>query len=224
MKTLLFDIDGTLLLSNHSGTHALNSVLSEVFGIETPCLDVVFCGRTDAALLPEVLQRNGVSTTEHNLQKLRDAYADCLPQALHVHGGTVLPGVAELLPRLAARNDLRCYVMTGNLQQTATQKLQHFGLLKYFQGIFGGDHDTDRRQLAQRTATSLRQKHEDEPHGETIVIGDTPADIHCGLEINATVLAVCTGQFERPALELAGAHQIHEDLSNCETLYQWLVK
>ena len=223
MKNLLFDIDGTLLLTNGSGAHALNYALCETFGVETPCVDVDFCGRTDCSLLPEVLQRNGISTTQENLRRLMTSYTHRLPDTLNKYGGTVLPGVADLLQKLVKRTDVRCYVMTGNLHQTATQKLQHFGLLKFFRGIFAGDQDADRRHLAQRTARSLTQTHGSEPESDTIVIGDTPADIDCGLEIGASVLAVCTGQFDRRSLELAGAHLVQDDLSSSATLYRWLL-
>jgi len=224
MKILLFDIDGTLLLTQSSGTHALRAVLCEVFGIQTPCTDINFCGRTDSSLFPEVLQLNGIHGTEQNLRQLREGYVDRLPAVLNQRGGVVLPGVTELLTELADHAEVCCYVMTGNLHETATQKLQHFGILDRFRGIFGGDLDADRRHLARRTVDSLKQIHGPQIDGETVVIGDTPADIACGLEVGATVLAVCTGQFDRQTLESAGAHLVHDDLSDRESLYHWLVK
>ena len=56
------------------------------------------------------------------------------------------------------------------------------------------------------------------------MIGDTPADVLCGLEINASVIGVCTGQFDRQSLLDAGAHVVHQDLSNVEAVYDWLTR
>ena len=114
--------------------------------------------------------------------------------------------------------------MTGNFRDTATQKLDHFGLTDYFDNIFGGDYDADRRHLARRTALFLRGVHGDAPSDGTIVIGDTPADIICGLEISASVLAVCTGNFERGSLQSAGAHAVYTDLADVDSIFDWLTK
>jgi phosphoglycolate phosphatase-like HAD superfamily hydrolase len=46
MRILLFDIDGTLLLTN-GGQHALEMALTSEFGIESPFVDISYGGRTD---------------------------------------------------------------------------------------------------------------------------------------------------------------------------------
>ena len=224
MKTLLFDIDGTLIVTNETGTRALEAVLRRDFGVKCPSMDVKFGGRTDRSLLKEVLLLNNICPSDENFAIFTEAYRTQLPATLHECGGGVLPGVVELLMRLKERDDLRCCVMTGNLKATATQKLSHFRLLNYFDDIFGGDFDADRRHLARRTALFLRGTHEYHATDGTIVIGDTPADIVCGLDIDARVMAVCTGHFDRQTLEIAGAHVVHQDLSEVDVVYRWLTK
>ena len=222
MKTLLFDIDGTLIVTHETGTRALEAVLKSSFGVESPCMEVAFGGRTDASLLREVLVLNDIDPSQANFRTFTQAYGRQLPRTLHECGGEVLPGVISLLTRLQERDDITCSVMTGNLRQTATQKLDHFGLSDYFVDVFGGDFDADRRHLARRTALFLRGIHGHDSSDGTIVIGDTPADILCGLEINASVLAVCTGQFDRCSLETAGAHAVHSNLSDVDCVFDWL--
>ncbi|MDB4500532.1 HAD family hydrolase [bacterium] len=224
MKTLLFDIDGTLIVTNDTGTQALETVLQSTFGVKRPCMDVAFGGRTDFSLINEVLLLNDITPNEANFLAFTKAYRNLLPQTLSECGGEILPGVVELLSRLAKCAEIRCDVMTGNLRDTATQKLDHFGLTHYFDNIFGGDFDADRRHLARRTALFLRGSHGHEVKDGTIVIGDTPADITCGLDIGASVLAVCTGQFNRDSLEAAGANAVHEDLSDVDTVFRWLTE
>ncbi|MGI9474267.1 MAG: HAD family hydrolase [Rubripirellula sp.] len=223
MRILLFDVDGTLLLTNGSGTHALGEALEAEFDISEPCVDLDFRGRTDSSLLRELLQLNGIDVTVQNVSRLSEAYGLRLPDVLHRFGGTVLPGVADLLSRLASHKHVAIYVMTGNLHETATQKLIHFGLHTHFRGIFGGDDDEDRRHLAQRTVGSLREKYGADLTNDLIVIGDTPEDVRCGEAIDAHVLAVCTGNFDRSDLEATGARVVLDDLSDVDAIFRSLV-
>ncbi|MAI74196.1 MAG: hydrolase [Rhodopirellula sp.] len=224
MKTLLFDIDGTLIVTNETGTRALEAVLRDQFGVVRPNLEVRFGGRTDRSLLNELMLINDIKPTETNFDIFTTEYGAILPKVLQKCGGSVLPGVEALLTRLRLHQDLRCAIMTGNLKATATQKLRHFGLRGYFDDIFGGDFDSDRRHLARRTALYLRGAHGHQATDGTIVIGDTPADIVCGLDIDARVMAVCTGHFDRQTLETAGAHVVHRDFSDVDRVYRWLTQ
>ncbi len=224
MRTLLFDIDGTLLLTNGGGSGALKLAMEQEFGLDSACTNINFSGRTDRSLLVELLQRNKLSVSEEAVARLRDRYATLLPAVLDRRGGRVLPGVMDLVPRLSAHERLRCYVMTGNLQQTATQKLAHFGMLPYFRGVFGGDHDHDRDRLAQRTAVALRERYGDEATADVVVIGDTPADIRCGHAIGAKVVAVCTGSHSRAELEAENPMAVHDDLSDVSAVCRQLTK
>ncbi len=115
MKTLLFDIDGTLIVTNGTGTQALDAVLRENFGVECPNLEVKFGGRTDCSLLREVMLMNDINPSQLNFDTFASAYHARLPDTLQECGGIVLPGVVELLTRLRQHDDLRCAVMTGNL-------------------------------------------------------------------------------------------------------------
>ncbi len=185
MRTLLFDIDGTLLLTNRGGGRALKLAIQQEFGVSDVRMDISFSGRTDRSLLVEILQRNGLPTNDQYQDRLCNIYTRLLPEVLAQHGGRVLPGAVELLERLSCVAELRCYVMTGNLHQTATHKLNHFRLSKYFLDIFGGDHDCQRNALAERTASALRDRYGNEATEDVVVIGDTPADILCGHAIGA---------------------------------------
>lgn len=223
MRTLLFDIDGTLLLTNGGGSGALKLAIEQEFGVRSVCTDVEYSGRTDRSLLPELLQRNGLPNDNEHLTRLRDRYAELLPDVLSRRGGTVLPGTVDLLSRLSSHPNLRCYVMTGNLQATATQKLEHFQLLSFFRGVFGGDHDSQRTALAERTASKIRERYGDSATDDIFVIGDTPADVQCGHAIGAKVVAVCTGFHDRASLEAEHPMSVHDDFTDVESIFELLV-
>ena len=221
MRILLFDIDGTLLWT-HGGQGALQVALVQEFGLESACANISFAGRTDRSLLAELLQRNGLPNDTDHLQRLRHRYVSTLPGVLSEQGGKILPGAAELLSRLSALPHIRSYVMTGNLEETAARKLQHFDLLGCIDGIFGGDHDSDRDDLARRSAATLRERYGPQSLGDAIVIGDTPADVRCGHAIGARVVAVCTGRYDRSELEAENPMHVEDDLSDVDRLVQLL--
>ncbi len=222
MRVLLFDIDGTLLLTNGGGSGALKHALEREFGVSEACTNVDFAGRTDRSLLEEILCRNRMPNTREHFERLRDCYTTLLPRVLQEHGGKVLPGAVSLLEQLRDRNDLICHVMTGNLTATATVKLEHFGLRHYFDDIFGGEHDAHRNDLARRTAETIRARHGEAATREIIVIGDTPADVQCGHAIGASVLAVCSGRHGRHELEAERPMSVHDDLSDLAAILQLL--
>lgn len=223
MRTLLFDIDGTLLLTNGGGSGALRLAIEQEFGVKPACTNVNFSGRTDRSLLPELLERNGLPSDTQHLDRLSRRYTQLLPQVLSDRGGKVLPGAVDLLHRLSSEPSLRCYVMTGNLLATATQKLQHFELLDFFRGIFGGDHDAERKDLAERTAAVIRDRYGDSATADIVVIGDTPEDVQCGHAIGAKVVAVCTGFHDRSALEAEQPTSVHDDLTDVDRIFELLV-
>jgi phosphoglycolate phosphatase len=222
MRTLLFDIDGTLLLTNRGGGRALIQAIREEFEVSDVRMDIRFSGRTDRSLLIEILERNGLPTSEESQNRLGQIYTGLLPNVLKRHGGRVLPGAIDLLERISTETELRCYVMTGNLHETATHKLDHFGLSHYFRGVFGGDHDRQRDDLARRTADALRDRYGESATDDVVVIGDTPADIRCGHAIGAKVVAVCTGSHERAELESESPMVVLNDMSNVSTIFDLL--
>jgi phosphoglycolate phosphatase len=218
MRVLLFDIDGTLLLTNGGGSGALKHALEREFGVLEAFTDLEFSGRTDRSLLEEILWRNQMPNTHEHFERLRDCYISVLPKVLHERGGRVLPGAVAILEQLCSLPNVACHVMTGNLRETATAKLEHFGLRHYFDEIFGGEHDSHRDDLARRTSEAIRVRHGEAATKNVIVIGDTPADVRCGHAIGASVLAVCSGRHGRVELEAEGPMSVHNDLSDIDEI------
>lgn len=221
MRTLFFDIDGTLLITHSAGSGALRQAIAAEFGaefgIDEVCMDVSFGGSTDRYLVTELLRLNGLPTDTATQGRLRRRYASMLRGVLAQQGGIVLPGVADLVERLSAVKTLRSAVMTGNFPETGRIKLEHFQLDRYFAWVTGGDLDAHRDDLARRAAEHLERMHGAEATEDVIVIGDTPKDVRCAAAIGASCLAVCTGGHGREELSDAGAKWVVDDLSAPET-------
>ena len=57
---LLFDIDGTLLLSGRAGLRAMNRAFEQTFGVADAFAGTSFGGRTDSSLLSYGLKAAGL--------------------------------------------------------------------------------------------------------------------------------------------------------------------
>lgn len=199
MRLVLFDIDGTLLNAHGAGKRSVTRALEEVFGTAGPVATHRFGGKTDPQICRELLHLAGVSAAAitSKLPRVLERYLGHLEAELRLPGAVeVLPGVVELLDRLAADPTVTLGLLTGNVREGAKLKLGVPGLEGYFPfGAFGSD-DADRTALP-RVAYQRAQQHTGHRfEGEQIVIvGDTPADVTCGRSIGARALAVATGPY-----------------------------
>ena len=209
MYVLFFDIDGTLLSSGGAGKAAMEAALAAEFGVPQVQQGIPYSGRTDRAIMRDLLERHGVPATQANMTTLVAAYLERLPDFLSNHRGRVLPGIAALLETVALRTEVAVGLLTGNLEAGARVKLSHFDLWRHF--AFGGygDRHFDRNDVAHEALTVLRALQpsffEKPACLERVwVIGDTPLDIACARAIGARVAAVATGG--HPISELAAAN------------------
>jgi phosphoglycolate phosphatase-like HAD superfamily hydrolase len=81
-------------------------------------------------------------------------------------------------------------------------------------GAFGSDHEL-RGQLPAVAQRRAREELGVEiPGRDVVVIGDTPADIHCGRSIGARAIAVATGTYSVDDLRAHDPAAVFEDLSD----------
>jgi phosphoglycolate phosphatase len=203
---LLWDIDGTLIVSHGAGVRAMERALTRRFGLTCDLGQIDWAGRTDTWITGEVLRHVGLPDTPENSRAYLDTYLELLPQELRSGPpGQVLPGVADLLAALAQRDDVAQGLLTGNLRRGAEHKLTHHGLWHYFAFGAFADDSPRRNDLGPHALRRAREHHgRDFSPADTWIIGDTPHDIACGQAIGARTLAVATGQFDAAAL---GAHR-----------------
>jgi phosphoglycolate phosphatase-like HAD superfamily hydrolase len=224
---ILFDIDGTLLLSGRAGMRAMTRAFQQTFGIGDVFAGESFGGRTDSYLVAKALTRAGLPDTEENHHRFRDAYLPLLAEEIQQPGTGhkgLMPGARELLEALHDYEHLHLALLTGNYREAAEIKLQHFELWDFFEwGAFSDDH-ADRNQLV--PIARARAETYDIPGeaiGRVIVIGDTPHDVECARVAGATCIAVATGGYTVEQLREAGADEVLPDLSDTERVLQLLI-
>ena len=196
MVLVLFDIDGTLITSGGTGRRAIARALSDYCGVEIDMTRVQLGGRTDPAIVRDILRLSGVE--EERISELiptcLELYASELEKTLRPEHVTLLPGVPTLLQQLHQHPDYDLALITGNMQRTAYMKLGAGNISSYFPcGGFGSDNEN--RSHLPKVARDRASLHYGKPYSptKTIVIGDTEHDISCSRHFGAWAMAVSTG-------------------------------
>jgi phosphoglycolate phosphatase-like HAD superfamily hydrolase len=223
---VLFDVDGTLLLSGGAGVRAMTLAFERVFGVADAFEGIPIAGYTDTFLVSRALTRAALPDTVAAHASFRTAYLELLPDEI-VKPGTgrkgLMPGVRELLDELSADPAMHFALLTGNYEAAAFIKLAHFGVGAYFSwGAFGEDspHRAELAQLALRRAAARTVPAS--ACDNAVVIGDTPHDVACARAIGARVLAVATGGYSVEQLAASGADAIVDDLTDTNTIVRQL--
>jgi phosphoglycolate phosphatase-like HAD superfamily hydrolase len=212
---LLFDIDGTLILSGRAGLRALNSAFERVTGRAGAFEGISAAGRTDGFLLEEAARRAGLTLDPEMRQRIQEQYFERLAAEILLPGEgrkAVMPGVRTLLAALQQRSDVVLALLTGNFERSARIKLEYFDLWSPFRFGAFADDGSDRNGLVP-VALERAKTHGHAPHVDrVIVIGDTPLDIECAHAGGVRALGVATGSHSVHELREAGAYEVFEDL------------
>jgi phosphoglycolate phosphatase-like HAD superfamily hydrolase len=222
-RLLLWDIDGTLISTGAAGQGAIVRATAEWFGGDGNLDGVEIAGRTDLAIAHQILRKYGAPVTDGNARAFLDIYLRMLAEELPRREGRVLPGVLELLERLASHPDTTLGLLTGNLERGAKLKLEHYDLWRFFAfGGFADDHH-DRNQLGPfAISRALEGTGITFAGAEIDVIGDTGHDVACGKAFGARTIAVATGSWSREQLAPHGPDFLFDDLSNVDEVRQRL--
>lgn len=228
MRLILFDIDGTLVLTGGAGMRAMNRACEDLVRSENAMAGVTFAGRTDWSILDDILRNHGHTLDEIRLDELRLRYVTHLAEEIVLPGRgvkDVMPGIRELLDALAGRPDARVGLLTGNFVEGARIKLEYFDLWKYFAwGAFGGDA-ANRNDLVPIAVSRARAQGVDVERvrpADVFVVGDTPNDVECALVAGATPVAVATGSYSTDQLRAAGARIVFQDLGQTQAFLSLL--
>jgi phosphoglycolate phosphatase len=224
---ILFDIDGTLLLSGRAGLRAMTRAFAQAFGITDAFKDQHFGGRTDSYLISKALQAAGMPDTPDQHERFRQHYIALLAEEIDQPGSGykgLMPGARELLEALHEHHELHLALLTGNFREAAEIKLRHFEIWDFFEWGAFSDDAADRNLLV--PIACQRAETYDIPAEaieRVIVIGDTPHDIECARVAGARSIAVATGGFTVDQLRACGADAVLPDLADTGEVLKLLV-
>lgn len=222
-RLVLFDIDGTLLLTMGAGRRAITAAMAEVIGSAGTVFDGVrFDGKTDPQIVSELLHAAGDPDPADaaRIGAVCERYADLLEAELQRPTARVqvMPGVPALLDRLEQEPRAVLGLLTGNLARGAELKLRAGGIdpARFMVGAYGSD-SAHRPALPPIAASRAERLLGRVPHGhEVVIIGDTPADVACGASLGARAVAVATGGYTVEELAACGPYAAFSDLSDTD--------
>lgn len=224
-KLVLFDIDGTLLLSDGAGRRAMEGALSAIFG-SAGRGSYRYDGKTDRQIVRELMRESGHADAyiDDRMTFVLESYLERLAGELASPNVRVrlMAGVLDLLEGLRKRSDRVAGLLTGNLETGAARKLGAAGLdiARFSVGAFGSDHE-ERNELAGIAQRRARERLGlDLPGHALVIIGDTPSDVLCGRRLGARSIAVATGHYAVSELALYGPSAVFEDLGDTAAVLQ----
>ena len=224
-RLLLWDIDGTLLGADDVDHEAFDRAVELAVGTRPPAA-VAMAGKTDPQIAREYLAMLGTPEPEDHVAAILGHLETEMAVALRTaRPDRVLPGVAELLARLAGDPRVLQTVLTGNIVANARIKLSTFDLDRWLDlsvGAFGSDH-ADRNALvpiARERVTRLRGLTFADP--DVWVVGDSGNDLACARAAGVRCLLVATGRLGRDQLDLLEADAVLDDLADVGVAAQLL--
>jgi phosphoglycolate phosphatase-like HAD superfamily hydrolase len=206
-RAVLFDIDGTILVTGGAGGVAWQRAFDELYGVEANVAEHTDAGMTDPEIAVIVFREViGRECSPEERARAIAGYLRHLPDAVaESEGYRVMPGVEPLLDRLIDDGVLLGLV-TGNIEAAAHVKLARAGLNRFYsiRGYFSVTPDrTDHTEPALSRAEfvsggSLRD-------GACFAVGDTPRDVRAAHGAGIKVVGVATGSYAVEELREAGA-------------------
>lgn len=228
---ILFDIDMTLLETDHIGITLLENAGRELFDPAFTAEGINFGGCLDPVIIAQMLVNNKQDPTPENVLSLRAHYHAGLERTAKERPiARALVGAHELVNATREHNDIDAIgVLTGNYPETGAIKLRSAGFdPDHFVINAWGDASPHAEPLRSHLPPVAIENYQSaksraiDPE-QVVIIGDTVHDVTCALDNDCRALAVATGHATRQELEDAGAHLVVDDLTRTQELLDWIM-
>ena len=215
---LLFDIDGTLLLTGGAGKVAFEEAFEEIFEIPDAWGNLDPHGKTDPAIFDEVAQRTlGRLLSPGEFDLLMERYEEIFEERIMNASPNfeLMPGVVKILGHLSRDPDIFLALATGNFERAGRMKLSRGGVEHYFQtGGFGNDARERDQILLAAVSYSEELARKSFEKDRIFVIGDTEYDVAAAKKAGLRSIAVLTNGRTRKHFEQDPPDHILQDLAD----------
>lgn len=168
MINIIFDVDGTLVDTYALDTEHFCQAVSEVLGQAAFREDWAdYTHVSDAGILAEVLQDNGVDPSPEVQHAVRERFGALVGAALTAQPCQALPGAHDAISYLQGRQDRAVGVATGGWSHTAHAKLGAAGFETQDWTLASSDDHPERTEIMQSCAARLPT-----PGAPTVYFGD----------------------------------------------------
>lgn len=216
MRLVVFDVDGTLVDSQHHIVSAMTEGFAaagltpppraEVLGIVGLSLPVAVAQLAPLAELPVQ-------------SRIVEGYRAAYLQARMQETAPLYPGARDCLDRLAARQDMQLAVATGKSRRGLDAMLEAHGLGGYFVSLQTADGHPSKPHPAMLWA-ALAEAGTDADRA--VMVGDTSFDMDMARAAGMPGFGVSWGYHPAAALDAAGAALIAPDFSGLtKAIEEW---
>jgi len=197
--TLFFDLDGTLTDPKPGITGSIQYALRKLGRPEPSQDDLVWCiGPPLRASFATLLGDD--SLADRGVELYRERFSD-----VGLFENSVYPDIAQILAALG-QPSRRIFVATSKPHVFARRIIDHFGLARHFEHVFGSELDGTRVHKSDLLAYALTQTGVDP--SQAIMIGDRSHDM-IGAKANGMgTIGVTYGYGSREELTAAGANHL----------------
>jgi len=219
-KLLIFDIDGTLLLTGGTGRIAFERAFQNLYHIENSWGHVFPDGKTDQMIFGEIFQRHFKRPPEKTeLETIFIHYARHFEVEIDkTPGFRILPGIPQLLEHLSALNHITLGIATGNIAEVSHFKLRRANLHTYFRFMGTASDSHDRPTLVKQAIDRGLALTGALDTSSVFVIGDAVADIVAAKKNGVRIVAVATGGTSKEELASHAPDYLLDDLSDPQAL------
>jgi phosphoglycolate phosphatase-like HAD superfamily hydrolase len=217
---ILFDIDGTLMLSGGAGREVTQRAMMDVFGTSSRVDTHHFGGKTDWQTLIELLEEHHYDEARigEAMHHYEEAMTRHMSDLIGKYPARACTGALDLVQRLRQRPDVLLGVVTGNVSQVAPIKLRAVGFdPDWFPvGAFGNEAANRDHLPPLALERAIRHYGRHITPEQVIIVGDTETDVACARALGAVAVGVLTGFTTREALEAARPDYLLDDLCSFE--------
>jgi phosphoglycolate phosphatase len=221
---VLFDVDGTLMLTDGAGMRAMKRAAAELFGEAFRWEGIVTAGHLDQLIFAEAAALNGVEGFERHHESFRRRYLAALEDELARgrRGVRAMPGVHRSLERLRGEERAALGLLTGNYAEAIPIKFRYVDIdPAWFEITAFADDAASRRDLVEvAIAKYSRRVGAPIEARRVVIVGDTPRDVDCAHAHGCFAFGVATGGYDVADLEAAGADRVVRDLADPTPLFE----
>jgi HAD superfamily hydrolase (TIGR01549 family) len=214
IKTVIFDVDGTLVDTVDMHAEAWQRALKE-YGKEVEFSAVrTQIGKGGDQLLPVFLSREELDQFGEELEKRRGEIfkQEYLPQT------KAFPRVRDLVERI--QRDGKQVILASSAKQ---DELNHFKKVTNIADLLEGETSADDAEKSKPEPdiflAAIKESGNREPT-EAIVVGDTPYDAIAAAKANLKTIGLLCGGFPEPGLKDAGCVAIYKDPADLLARYE----
>lgn len=217
MKSVLFDLDGTLIDSSEGITKCAQHALAH-FGIDEPDLEKLFC-----FIGPPLTQSFMVhyGFTEEQAKEAVGVYRSRYTP-IGIYESRLYPHVKESIVELKKRG-YRIGMASSKPEPACRVLLEHFGIIDLFDDVVGATYD-GKIGTKEEVLQEVFRRWSDSSKDEMVLIGDTIFDVEGANLCGISAIAVSFGFGNVEEMVEAGAKAVCHDMLELPDLVDGVLK